>query len=137
MIEGFSMGGAGAAKWGLRPMSSMPSGLLFYAKDDPQGSADNAAAAANPYICGALFQVIWSEVEQRNGEYDWSRLDARMKPWIDGGKKIDIRVMWCTSGNRPRPFYKTPTPHWVWDQGAKFAYQPSNATEIPLPWDPI
>ena len=113
------------------------SGLLYYGKNDVRRSADNTVAIANPYITGALFQVVWSEVEKSDGQYDWSELDRWMQPWIAANKQVAVRMMWSTSGYWPRPFYKTPTPNWVWDKGAQFALHAPSGTEIPLAWDPI
>lgn len=111
-------------------------GLLYYAKAD-FAFADNAEVIRNPHISGALFQVIWSEVEKEKGKPDWSQVDRWIKPWTDAGKSVAIRIMWCTSGNWPKPYYKTPTPKWVWREGAKFAFHEPSGTEIPLIWDPI
>ncbi|MFZ5830866.1 MAG: hypothetical protein ACOY3P_12295 [Planctomycetota bacterium] len=122
---------------GSSPSGETGGGLLYYAKNDVGSAADNTAAIANPYITGALFQVIWSEVEKSDGQYDWAELDRWMKPWIDAKKKVAVRIMWSTSGNWPRPFYKTPTPRWVWQKGAKFAFHQPSGTEMPLIWDPI
>lgn len=106
-------------------------GLLYYAKAD-FAFANNRAVIANPHICGALFQVIWSEVEKENGKCDWSQVDQWIAPWLKAGKRVAIRVMWSTSGYWPRPYYKTPTPGWVWREGAVFALHQPSGTEIPL-----
>lgn len=119
-----------------RPPRDPGAGILYYAKAD-HAFADNAAVIANPLVCGALFQVIWSEVEKEKGKPDWSEIDRWIAPWLKAGKKVAIRIMWCTSGNWPKPYYKTPTPNWVWREGAKFVLHPPSRTEIPLPWDPI
>lgn len=111
-------------------------GLLYYAKAD-FAFADNKAVIANPNICGALFQVIWSEVEKENGKCDWSQVDQWIAPWLKAGKKVAIRIMWSTSGYWPKPYYKTPTPKWVWREGAMFAFHKPSGTEIPLIWDPV
>ena len=111
-------------------------GLLYYAKAD-YAFAENQSVIANPHIIGALFQVIWSEVEKKDGKCEWREVDQWLKPWLDAGKKVAIRVMWSTSGAWPRPYYKTPTPKWVWQKGAVFAFHERTGTEIPLIWDPI
>lgn len=111
-------------------------GLLYYAKAD-FASAENSDVVRNPHICGALFQVIWSEVEKANGKCDWGQLDRWIAPWVNARKKVAIRVMWSTSGNWPKPYYKTPTPQWVWHEGAKHAFHAPSGTEMPLFWDPI
>lgn len=118
------------------PRRAPAAGLLYYAKAD-YAFADNRAVIANPWISGALFQVIWSEVEKEEGRCDWRALDRWIRPWLDSGKSVAIRIMWITSGAWPRPYYKTPTPRWVWQKGAKFAYLAATGTEIPLIWDPI
>jgi hypothetical protein len=119
-----------------RPPREPGGGLLYYAKAD-YAFADNKEVIANPHICGALFQVIWSEVEKENGKCDWSQVDQWLQPWLKAGKKVAIRIMWSTSGNWPKPYYKTPTPRWVWAEGAKFAFHKQSGTEMPLIWDPI
>lgn len=111
-------------------------GLLYYAKAD-FAFADNRAVIANPNICGALFQVIWSEVEKEDGKCDWSQVDQWIDPWLKAGKKVAIRIMWSTSGYWQKPYYKTPTPKWVWREGAMFALHKPSGTEIPLIWDPV
>jgi hypothetical protein len=119
-----------------RPTREPGAGLLFYAKAD-YAFADNTSVIANPHIIGALFQVIWSEVEKEDGKCDWREVDAWIKPWLDAKKSVAIRIMWVTSGAWPKPYYKTPTPKWVWEKGAKFAFLEGTRTEIPLVWDPI
>lgn len=120
----------------VRPARQPGSGLLYYAKGE-YASADNTAVIANPHICGALIQIIWSEVEKADGHYDWSEVDRWIKPWVDAEKGVAIRIMWVTSGVWKEPYYKTPTPKWVWEKGAKFAFLTATSTEIPLSWDPI
>lgn len=112
-------------------------GLLYYAKAEYAEPAMAAPAVANPHISGALFQVIWSEVETADGVCDWSALDRWIQPWLDAGKDVAVRLMWSTSGYWRFDYYKHPTPSWVWDKGAKYAYHAASETEIPLIWDPI
>lgn len=127
-----ALGAADAA----RPRREPAAGLLYYAKAD-YAFADNLAVIANPHICGAFFQIVWSEVEKADGQCDWREIDAWLRPWLAAKKSVAIRIMWVTSGAWPKPYYKTPTPRWVWEQGAKFAYLEATRTEIPLVWDPI
>lgn len=119
-----------------RPNRAPGGGLLYYAKAD-YAFADNAAVIANPHICGALFQIVWSEVEKTEGQCDWREVDAWLKPWLDAGKSVALRILWVTSGAWPKPYYKTSTPRWVWEKGARFAHLEATRTEIPLVWDPI
>lgn len=118
----------------LTPDIEKGSGLLFYGKQD---YAYDTSVIPNPYISGGFFQIIWSEVEKVDGEYDWSVVDKWIKPWKDPGKKVALRIMWSTSGYWPKDYYKCPTPQWVWEKGAKYAYHDLSQTEIPLIWDPI
>jgi hypothetical protein len=109
-------------------------GILFYAS---YLYKDNVAAISNPHIIGAFFQIYWSEIETSDSVYDWHALEAQMKPWLNAGKKIALRIMWSSSGYWPDPSAKKPTPQWVWNRGAKFAFHSQSNTEIPLIWDPI
>src|SRR5262245_16555892 len=62
---------------------------------------DNTEAMKNPYVIGPLFQLYWSEIEKKPGEFDWSAWDRRLAPWLEAGKKFALRIMWCSSGNWP------------------------------------
>ena len=109
-------------------------GLLYYAKGD---WAKDTRAIQNPNITGALFQIIWSEIEKEKGVCDWSQVDSWTEPWIKAGKKVALRIMWSTSGYWLYDYYKHPTPSWVWDEGARYAFHAESNTEIPLIWDPV
>ncbi len=117
------------------PVTRDPTGGLFFYEG--YTFRDNAEAVNNPHIIGPLFQLYWSEIETKEGVYDWSAWDRRLQPWLKAGKKFALRIMWCSSGNWPHPASKTPTPAWVWASGAKSVRYPLNGTEIPLFWDPI
>jgi hypothetical protein len=123
---------AGAALRAAEPAA--PGGLLFY---EGYTFRDNIEAVDNPHIAGPLFQLYWSEIERKEGDYDWSEWDRRLAPWLKAGKKFALRIMWCSSGNWPHPASATPTPAWVWAAGAKQVTYPLNGTEIPLFWDPV
>lgn len=112
-----------------------PAGGLFYYEG--YTGRDNTEAVDNPHLIGPFFQLYWSEIERRDGEFDWSAWDRRLAPWLRAGKKFALRLMWCSSGNWPHPAARTPTPAWVWAAGARHATYPLNGTEIPLFWDPI
>ena len=117
-----------------RPPRGPAGGALFY---EGYTFRDNTETVNNPHLLGPMFQLYWSEIEKEPGKCDWSEWDRRLAPWLKAGKKFALRIMWCSSGNWPHPASKTPTPHWVWDAGAKFVRYPLNGTEIPLFWDPI
>lgn len=109
-------------------------GIFFYAKE---GYDANTAAIANPNALGNWVQFYWSEIEKEKGRYDWSLIEARMKPWVTAGKKVAFRVYWIGSGYWRHPAARTATPQSVWDEGAKFVKHAGSGTEIPLPWDPV
>jgi dienelactone hydrolase len=114
--------------------TAQPTGLLYFASY-PQ--RDNPAPAANPHLVGALFTIYWSDVEPREGVYDWSALDKRIAVWTGAGKKVALRIMWSSSGNWPEPAAKHPTPQFVLEAGAVTVRSESSKTDIPLFWDPI
>src|SRR5262245_22577648 len=111
-----------------------PTGLLFFASYPER---DNVAATTNPHIIGALHTIYWSNVEPREGQFEWADIDQRLARWTGAGKKIALRIMWSSSGNWPEPAAKRPTPQWVLDKGAVTVHSNSSKTDIPLIWDPI
>lgn len=109
-------------------------GMLYFATYD---DGDSTGVIENPYISGVMLTILWSEVESRKGIYDWTDFDKSIERWVAGGKKVAIRIMWSTSGYWRNPQAAHPTPKWVWEEGAEFAYHPESKTEIPLIWDPV
>jgi hypothetical protein len=116
------------------PRPEPPTGLLYFASYPHR---DNPAPAANPHLLGALLTFYWSDVEPREGVFDWSALDRRMAIWTAAGKKVALRIMWSSSGNWPEPAAKHPTPQFVLDAGAVAVRAEKSNTQIPLVWDPI
>jgi acetyl esterase/lipase/predicted alpha/beta-hydrolase family hydrolase len=114
---------------------ALPAAGLLYFASYPQ--RDNPAPVQNPHITGALFTIYWSDIEKREGTYDWESLDRRIAMWTDAGKKVALRIMWSSSGNWPEPAAKHPTPQFVLDAGAVTVHSESSKTDIPLAWDPI
>ena len=109
-------------------------GILYfhsYGKELTQDVIDN------PYIIGGLYTIVWNEIEPQKGKYNWEKVDQFIKRWTDSGKKVALRIMWSMSGYWKNPSAHTPTPQWVWEEGAKFAYHEKSNTQIPLFWDPI
>jgi hypothetical protein len=123
-----------AAATPKRPPREPSGGIFFYAKD---GFYDNTAPAANPHVLGVWIQFYWSQIEPEQGRFDWSRIDARMRPWLAAGKKVAMRVYWVGSGYWNDPAARTATPAWVWREGAKYVKHGPSGTEIPLCWDPV
>lgn len=114
------------------PVVEPATGLLFFAF---YAYRDNTEAIRNPHIAGALLTVVWTMVEPERGKFDWSDVDRRIQPWVDGRKKVALRILWSASGTWQNPYAKHPTPQWVWDDGAKMAYSRRTRTEVPLGWD--
>lgn len=109
-------------------------GMLYfhsYGKELTQDVIDNQ------YIIGGLYTLVWSEIEPQKGKYNWDEVDKFIERWANSGKKVALRIMWSMSGYWKNPSAHKPTPQWVWEEGAKYAYHKESDTQIPLFWDPI
>lgn len=115
-------------------IASQGAGMLYFAS---YGKEATQEVIDNPYIIGGLYTLIWSEVEPEKGKYDWSAADAFIERWARSGKKTALRIIWSTSGYWNNPAARRPTPEWVWDEGARYAYHEGSDTQIPLFWDPV
>ena len=109
-------------------------GLLYFASYE---SSEDDLVKKNPYIIGAVRTIKWANIEKKDGVYDWSSIDQFIASWAKYKKKVVLRMQWVTSGYWKDPMSKTPTPEWVWENGAKYAFHAPSQTEIPLFWDPI
>lgn len=56
----------------------------------------------------------WGDIEKRQGERDWSYIDAIMKAWGEKGYRFALRV--CTFQGD----LSDATPAWVWEAGARY-----------------
>jgi len=119
-----------AAAAATRPVA----GVLFYAN---YGQKTDPLVLANPTITGGFYMIYWSEIEKTHGQFDWAQLDAHIAEWKAVGKGIALRIVWSSSGYWAHPMAKTPTPQWVLDAGARYAYHPDSGTQVPLFWDPV
>lgn len=96
---------------------------------------NGSALANNQYLAGTYLGFYWSELEPKQGQYNWKVLDDAMKPWTDHGKSIILRV--STSGWktwRP-PSSQKGTPQWVYDMGVAFVTESDKAVK-PQYWNP-
>jgi hypothetical protein len=89
----------------------------------------------NRAVDGFSLRAGWSEVEPREGTFDWSMFDSVIAEAAAHGKKVMLRVL---PGVR--------TPEWVYAAGAaRFEFvdeSPHHATRgqtlcMPVPWDPV
>ncbi len=53
-----------------------------------------------PTVCGGNLYVVWSTVDQGNGNYNWAALDNQVNQWALAGKKVNL-IVWGVSDSRP------------------------------------
>lgn len=83
-------------------------------------TGNSAAMATNPNIAGTELAYYWSQLEPTQGQYNWSLIDTDMKPWVDNGKQVTLRVKTAGWTKWQPPYSQKGTPQWVYDQGVKF-----------------
>ena len=59
----------------------------------------------------------WADLEPREGEYDWPRLDAALDEWAGIGRVCNLGVM-CANTHSRNPDGSA-TPKWVFDAGSR------------------
>lgn len=53
-----------------------------------------------PSVCGGNLYIVWSSVDQGNGNYNWTSLDNQINQWVQAGKGVNL-VVWGVSDSRP------------------------------------
>jgi len=96
---------------------------------------DDPANASNPYLAGANITFYWSQLEPTKGQYNWTLLDQAMKPWIDNGKKIILRISTSGWAHWTPPYSGHGTPQWVYDAGVPSVTEIDGAV-FPQYWHP-
>jgi hypothetical protein len=51
---------------------------------------------SNPVVAGGNLTLEWGMIDQGNGQYDWSNIDAEIVPWAAAGKKVNL-IVWANS----------------------------------------
>ena len=59
----------------------------------------------------------WADLEPREGEYDWQRLDTALDEWAEIGRVCNLGVM-CANTHSRNPDGSA-TPKWVFDAGSR------------------
>jgi Beta-galactosidase len=123
--------GPSSACKGITAYSTTSSQAIRFIKfGDNTNTSDGCT---NQSIYGANILLYWSQIETADGVYDWSVLDAAMKPWIDNNKKVILRMMpsgW--SGWNP-PHSAQGTPSFVLSAIKK--YTNNKGGVVPAYWD--
>ena len=53
-----------------------------------------------PTVCGGNLYVVWSTVDQGNGNYNWTSVDNQVNQWVQAGKRVNL-IVWGVSDSRP------------------------------------
>ncbi|MEW6103576.1 MAG: putative Ig domain-containing protein [bacterium] len=104
---------------------------LFRKNDDIDANIDN------PYLAGAKIATIWSNIQPKEGVFDWSVIDGDMKIWTEAGKKVRLAV-YISSYAGWSPELKCATPEWVFkgSPSARYIqYNPDGTVTLPPDWD--
>jgi hypothetical protein len=77
-------------------------------------------------------------LEPAKGVFNFQFLDDVMAAWGAAGKKITLVIKTSPEGGAEiNPWANSPTPQWVYDEGARYVTSPSTGQQIPVSWDPI
>jgi len=63
-----------------------------------------------PTVCGGDLYIVWSTVDQGNGNYNWTTVDNQLNQWVQAGKKVNF-IVWGVSDATPN----NATPAYVLD----------------------
>ncbi|TAK97389.1 MAG: hypothetical protein EPO08_21305, partial [Rhodospirillaceae bacterium] len=98
-------------------------------------TGNKADLASNKYVSGTTLTYYWSQLQPKNAPPTFDIIDHDMKPWVDAGKGVILRV--ATSGWKSwqPPYSVQGTPQWVFDQGVRHVKETDGAIK-PEYWAP-
>ncbi|HLZ57815.1 MAG TPA: beta-galactosidase [Ktedonosporobacter sp.] len=99
---------------------------------DNKNSTDHVT---DPSIVGTYLGYYWSQLEPQKGQYNWNIIDQDMKPWIDNGKHVTIRISTAGWKSWQPPYSGNGTPQWVYAQGVSSVTETDGAI-FPQYWNP-
>ncbi len=84
-------------------------GWVLYGSPSKQSAATLAAATVG------YDRYDWSQIEPKEGQYNWSMIDYDLNAWATAGKQFAFGVMNANSSDGNVPYV---TPQWVFADGA-------------------
>ena len=101
--------------WGLWAGPRFFDGRPFSLEQNTKGFGDDA-----PLFSWVLVDWMWSDLEPKEGQFEWQDLDALVEYWKARGKQLVVRL-WVTTdpGWAGAPGNKV-CPDWLWDAGVKY-----------------
>ena len=78
-----------------------------------------------PNITGVSVSMAWNEIETSQGVYDFTSYDAKLQPYLDAGRKVNLIIWPATEGGDNDPNNGGSTPSYV--------FSPAYATQVGAP----
>ncbi|HEV2582353.1 MAG TPA: LamG-like jellyroll fold domain-containing protein [Ktedonobacteraceae bacterium] len=97
----------------------------------------NTKNAGNPSIGGANLEWSWADIEQVEGQYNWSKVDRDIGLWTSQGKQVILRFATAGQLSWSGSVDGSYTPPWVFDTYGVPRVTEINGTVFPLYWNPI
>jgi len=105
---------------------------IMYLCDDAEGPLqDQPSHFNNPSVDGLIFRTAWNEMEQSEGNCNWSKVDAMLAAAQAAHKPMGLSV---TAGFR--------SPAWLAGTGTQMmtgslvrSFAPTRTVSMPYPWD--
>lgn len=100
--------------------------LWAYGMYSKPGDTDPLPGTSVVYL-----RVLWSDLEPKEGEFNWDIFDSVAQNWIKAGKRLAFRVICCNQTVNA-------TPDWVREAGCKGLWFPPIYKDIPSAerWEP-
>lgn len=118
-------------------------GVFLHAQFTARAGGVPASLADHPLLDGARYSFNWSELEPREGQYDWQPIELVLKEWAARGKTVIVAVKTAQKGGHS-PTAKSATPAWVFAAGAQKVVFTAKTGEsqgetvlFPVFWDPV
>ena len=118
-------------------------GVFLHAQFTARAGGVPASLMDHSLLDGARYSFNWSELEPREGQYDWQLIELVLKEWAARGKTVIVAVKTAQKGGHS-PTAKGATPDWVFAAGAqKVVFTPktgeskSETVLFPVFWDPV
>jgi Beta-galactosidase len=96
---------------------------------------NSATYADDPIVAGTYLGYYWSQLEQQDGQYNWSQIDRDMQPWVAHGKKVIVRISTAGWKQWQPPYSGQGTPQWVFKKGVSSVTENDGAIK-PQYWNP-
>jgi hypothetical protein len=98
------------------------------------GQQSDPADTRLPYVSGRVLIYYWSELEPKDGKFDFSGMDREVAAWTAAGKTVVLRFSTAGWTKWKQPWSQSGTPRWAFKKYRIGSVTEADGAVLPVYW---